>query len=68
MLDNKSPLTLKHCDQGWVFDMNKYGETLTTELLLVCDKFHLRVLTKNIYSAGVAGSILTGLLSDRWDR
>ncbi|CAF2684704.1 unnamed protein product [Rotaria sp. Silwood2] len=68
MLDNKFSLTLKPCDQGWVFDMNKYGETLTTELLLVCDKFHLRALTQNIYSAGVAGSILTGLLSDRWGR
>ncbi|CAF4316047.1 unnamed protein product, partial [Rotaria sp. Silwood2] len=68
MLDKKSSLTLKPCDQGWVFDMNKYGETLTTELLLVCDKFHLRALTQNIYSAGVAGSILTGLLSDRWGR
>ncbi|CAF1226466.1 unnamed protein product [Rotaria sordida] len=68
MLNNKSSLIFKPCDQGWIFDMNKYGETLTTELSLVCDKFHLRALTQNIYSAGVTGSILTGLLSDRWGR
>ncbi|CAF3065777.1 unnamed protein product [Rotaria socialis] len=68
MFKNESARTLKPCDQGWVFDMNKYGETLSTELSLVCDKFHLRALTQNIYSAGAAGSLLTGLLSDRWGR
>ena len=56
------------CDQGWVFDMKKYGQTLSTELSLVCEKFHLRALTQNIYTAGAAGSLLTGLLSDRWGR
>ena len=65
---NNSSSTVKPCDQGWVFDMNKYGETLSTELSLVCDKFHLRALTQNVYSAGTTGSILTGLLSDRWGR
>ncbi|CAF3480081.1 unnamed protein product [Rotaria sp. Silwood1] len=68
MFNNISSLTYKPCDQGWIFDMNKYGITLTTELLLVCDKIHLRALAQNIYSAGVAGSILTGLLADRWGR
>jgi OCT family organic cation transporter-like MFS transporter 4/5 len=67
LIDNSSLIT-KPCDKGWVFDMNKYGETLSTELSLVCDKFHLRALTQNIYSAGTTGSILTGLLSDRWGR
>ncbi|CAF1586095.1 unnamed protein product [Adineta ricciae] len=56
------------CVNGWVFDMRKYGTTLTTDLDLVCDRFHLRALTQNIYSAGTAGSILTGILSDRWGR
>ena len=56
------------CEKGWVFDMAKYGETLSTEHSLVCEKFHLRALTQNLYSAGTAGSLLTGLLSDRWGR
>ncbi|CAF1060581.1 unnamed protein product [Adineta steineri] len=66
-IDNSS-LKRKSCDNGWVFDMKKYGVTLSTELSLVCDKFHLRALTQNVYSAGAAGSLLTGLLSDRWGR
>lgn len=68
MFANNSSRTKKPCDQGWVFDMKKYGETLSTELSLVCEKFHLRALTQNVYSAGAAGSLLTGLLSDRWGR
>jgi OCT family organic cation transporter-like MFS transporter 4/5 len=68
MFINNSSLTRKVCDNGWVFDMQKYGETLSTELLLICDRFHLRALTQNIYSAGAAGSLITGLLSDRWGR
>jgi len=68
MFINNSSLTKKTCDNGWVFDMKKYGKTLSTELSLVCEKFHLRALTQNIYSAGAAGSLLTGLLSDRWGR
>lgn len=68
MFTNKSYMILKPCNQGWVFDMDKYGETLSTELSLVCDKFHLKALTQNVYSAGAAGSLLTGLLSDRWGR
>ena len=56
------------CENGWVFDMEKYGETLSTEHSLVCEKFHLRAFTQNLYSAGTAGSLLTGLLSDRWGR
>jgi len=66
--NNNSSLKIKPCDNGWVFDMKKYGETLTTELSLVCEKFRLRALTQNIYSAGTAGSLLTGFLSDRWGR
>jgi OCT family organic cation transporter-like MFS transporter 4/5 len=68
MLNTNSSSTKKPCDQGWVFDMKKYGQTLSTELSLVCEKFHLRALTQNIYSIGAAGSLLTGLLSDRWGR
>jgi OCT family organic cation transporter-like MFS transporter 4/5 len=68
MFINNSSLARKPCDNGWVFDKKKYGETLSTELLLICDRFHLRALTQNIYSAGAAGSLLTGLLSDRWGR
>ena len=68
MFDTNSSLRIKKCDKGWIFDKKKYGETLSTELSLVCDKFHLRALTQNIYSAGAAGSLLTGLLSDRWGR
>lgn len=68
MFIKNSTLIKKTCDNGYVFDMKKYGETLSTELELVCDRFHLRALTQNIYSAGAAGSLLTGLLSDRWGR
>ena len=68
MLNGNLSLPLKPCDQGWVFDMKKYGQTLSVELELVCEKFHLRALTQNVYSAGAAGSLLTGLLSDRWGR
>ncbi|UJR32218.1 hypothetical protein I4U23_019683 [Adineta vaga] len=68
MFINNSSLIRKSCNDGWVFDMKKYGTTLSTELELVCDRFHLRALTQNVYSAGTAGSIFTGLLSDRWGR
>ena len=68
MPTNDSSRKRQPCNQGWVFDMHKYGETLSTKLSLVCEKFHLRALTQNVYSAGAAGSLLTGLLSDRWGR
>jgi OCT family organic cation transporter-like MFS transporter 4/5 len=68
MFVNNTSFKKKSCDQGWVYDKKKYGETLSTELSLFCDKFHLRALTQNVYTAGTAGSLLTGFLSDRWGR
>lgn len=68
MLESNSTKNFIPCTNGWVFDMNKYGRTLSTDLELVCEKFHLRALTQSVYSAGAAGSLLTGLLSDRWGR
>ena len=68
MFRNNSSTERVPCQQGYIFDMKKYGDTLSIELELICDKFHLRALTQNIYSAGAAGALLTGLLSDRWGR
>ena len=69
MVDNSSSAAkIVTCQHGYVFDLNKYGQTLSTELSLVCEKFHLRALTQNVFSAGAAGSVFTGLLSDRWGR
>jgi MFS transporter, OCT family, solute carrier family 22 (organic cation transporter), member 4/5 len=68
MLRNATSSVLVPCENGWLFDQSKYGHTLSTELSLVCEKYHLRALTQNSFSAGTAGSLLTGLLSDRWGR
>ena len=68
MFESNSSSNLVPCQHGYVFDLNKYGHTLSTELSLVCDRFHLRALTQNAFTAGTAGSLFTGLLSDRWGR
>ncbi|CAF1386053.1 unnamed protein product, partial [Didymodactylos carnosus] len=53
---------------SWVYDYEKYGVTLSTELNLVCSKVHIRALTQTCYSGGTTCSIITGLMSDKWGR
>ncbi|XP_064900478.1 solute carrier family 22 member 6-like isoform X2 [Columba livia] len=57
------------CRDGWTYRDGIFTRTVVTEWDLVCEAKALRDVAQSIYMAGVLlGSILFGVLSDRWGR
>ena len=58
---------LKKCS-NWVFNQTYYGTTISTDWNLVCDQLHLKGITQNAYIIGTSGSLLSGIMSDKFGR
>ncbi len=52
----------------WLYDDTIYGRTIVTDWNLVCLKSYFKALTQNAYIMGTAGSIFSGIMSDKLGR
>uniref|UniRef100_A0A2R5L7W7 Putative synaptic vesicle transporter svop n=1 Tax=Ornithodoros turicata TaxID=34597 RepID=A0A2R5L7W7_9ACAR len=60
--------TLVACD-AWTYAEHPFGNTLTTEWNLVCDRKWMRSLVQSVYMAFLMiGVLIYGIISDRWGR
>ncbi|XP_072302145.1 solute carrier family 22 member 4-like [Eucyclogobius newberryi] len=66
---NVSRVETEPCLDGWEYDTSVYVSTIITEWDLVCDDGWKRPLTSSLFFSGVlAGSFVSGQLSDRFGR
>ncbi|CAJ1063491.1 solute carrier family 22 member 4-like isoform X1 [Xyrichtys novacula] len=66
---NLSHVSTESCLDGWEYDRSVYTTTITSEWDLVCGDRWMNPLTSSIFFCGVlAGSIISGQLSDRYGR
>ncbi|CAK8674381.1 unnamed protein product [Clavelina lepadiformis] len=57
------------CDLGYHYDTSIFPQTVITEFNLVCDQAYLDPVATSIYMVGVLiGSIVFGIISDKWGR
>ncbi|XP_058484068.1 organic cation/carnitine transporter 2 [Solea solea] len=57
------------CLDGWEYDRSVYASTITSEWDLVCDNGWKNPLTTSVFFCGLlAGSLISGQLSDRYGR
>ncbi|KAJ8032180.1 Solute carrier family 22 member 6-A [Holothuria leucospilota] len=57
------------CSNGWEYDTELFGESITSEWDLVCSKDYLPDLSQSILLAGfAAGSIIAGQTADKYGR
>ncbi|KAJ8029089.1 Solute carrier family 22 member 6-A [Holothuria leucospilota] len=60
---------IEDCTNGWEYDTELFGESVTTEFDLVCDRASFPGISQSIIIAGIgAGNIIWGPLADRWGR
>ncbi|XP_062381046.1 organic cation/carnitine transporter 2-like [Sardina pilchardus] len=68
-LDAESNQSTEYCLDGWVFSKERYVSTIVTEWDLVCDDEWKTPFTVTVFFFGVlAGSLLSGIISDRYGR
>ncbi|XP_062380825.1 organic cation/carnitine transporter 2-like [Sardina pilchardus] len=59
----------EYCLDGWVFSKERYVSTIVSEWDLVCDDEWKTPFTVTVFFFGVlAGSLLSGIISDRYGR